>query len=481
MKICVLQPDYSTTAVDYQYYDPPRNLSALLPGDEVHHVFLNKLTTYKQLKELSIQGFDCFVNLCEGYLYWEIPSIDVIYSLELLRLPFTGPTTKLYDPPKEVMKYVAYAEGVKSPAYAVVTKADDVIKACSSLTYPLFVKPAHAGDSLGIDEQSLAADEAQLVNKVDQLTKEYNEVLIEEYIDGREFTVLVAAGADSPKTCTVFTPLEYVFPADRKFKTYALKTSELHPECNRLVKDDAIATPLKEAARRIFTSFSGVGYARLDFRMNAIGELFFLEINFTCSVFYTNGYEGSADYIIKNDSIGQEGFLRHIIAEGMARHQRGQKKYVMKGSAIAGFGIYAAMDINKGEVIFCGEEGDHRLVTKRHIEKTWSDEEQKTFRHYAVPLSDEVYAIWDANPQNWAPQNHSCDANTAYDGLNVVAVKEIAKGQELTFDYATFLDDNSAAFECRCGAPACRRFVQGSHKNSVTGREAQARKQPSSF
>ena len=53
MKVCVLQPDYSTTGVDYKNYDPARNLASLLPDAEVEHVFLNKLTTYKQLKELK--------------------------------------------------------------------------------------------------------------------------------------------------------------------------------------------------------------------------------------------------------------------------------------------------------------------------------------------------------------------------------------------------------------------------------------------
>ena len=473
MKICVLQPDYSTSLVDYRYYDPPRNLSPLLPGHEVQHVFLNKLTTYKQLKDLSTQGFDCFVNLCEGYLHWEIPSIDVIYSLERLGLPFTGPTTKLYDPSKELMKYVAYAEGVKSPAYAVIRKDDDVVAACAALTYPLFVKPAHAGDSLGIDEYSLVHDVPSLITKADSLWQEFTDVLIEEYIDGREFTVLVAANAASPKSCTVFTPLEYVFPADRKFKTYALKTSELHPDCNVLVQDEALAKELKEAARRIFTSFSGVGYARLDFRMNARNELYFLEINFTCSVFYTDGYEGSADYIIKNDGIGQAGFLAHVIAEGMARYERRKKKYIMRGNAIAGYGIYAAANIKKGAVIFCGEEAEHRLVTKRHVLENWSGDEQKTFQHYAVPLSDEVYAIWDKDPERWAPQNHSCNANTAYDGLNVAAIKDVTKGEELTLDYAQFLNEGSASFECRCGAPGCRKMVGGTAGNSVTARESE--------
>ena len=68
LKVCVLQPDYSTSAVDYQYYDPARDLSPYLPDATVDHVLLNKLTTYKQLKALQKKGYDIFVNLCEGYL-----------------------------------------------------------------------------------------------------------------------------------------------------------------------------------------------------------------------------------------------------------------------------------------------------------------------------------------------------------------------------------------------------------------------------
>src|ERR1700709_2262305 len=91
-------------------------------------------------------------------------------------------------------------------------------------------------------------------------------------------------------------------------------------------------------------------------------NLYFLEINFTCSVFYGDGYEGSADYILKHDGIGQAGFLRHIIAEGIARHQRKQKKYIMKGNAIVGFGIYANKNMVTDEVIFKGEGKSQRII-----------------------------------------------------------------------------------------------------------------------
>jgi D-ala D-ala ligase C-terminus/SET domain len=470
MKICVLQPDYSTTSVDYKNWDPPRNLQRLLPGARVDHVFINKLTTYKQLKALAGRGYDCFVNLCEGYLHWEVPSIDVIYTLELLGLPFTGPTTTLYDPPKEVMKYVAYSEGIATPAYALVTPGEDLAKAAAHLRYPFFVKPAHAGDSLGVDAQSFVSSFEALSRKVTTLWEEYPEVLVEEYIDGREFTVLVAANA-APKSSTVFAPVEYLFPAGQRFKTYALKTSELHPECNVPVTETALAAALKDAVQRIFGSFGGVGYARMDFRSDASGALYFLEVNFTCSVFYEGGYEGSADHILRQDGIGQEGFLRHIIAEAIARHHRHRRKHYLKGNAIAGFGIYARTAIAAGEVIFTGEEAAHRLVTRRHVQRHWNDAERQAFDRYAWPISDEVYAIWDADPLHWAPQNHSCDANTVHDGLNVVAARAIEAGEELTLDYGLFLDERAAPFVCRCGAAACRGTIRGSARNSVTMRE----------
>src|SRR5258708_40029799 len=126
------------------------------------HVLLNKLTTYKQLKELKKKNYDIFVNLCEGYLEWEVPSIDVIYTLELLKLPFTGPTTLLYDPPKELMKYVAYCEGIHAPAYVLIEKEEDIETACVQLQFPLFVKPAKAGDSLGVDDHSLVHNKEEL-------------------------------------------------------------------------------------------------------------------------------------------------------------------------------------------------------------------------------------------------------------------------------------------------------------------------------
>lgn len=471
MKICVLLPDYSITGVDYKEYDPVRNLSSLMPEAEMDHVFINKLSTYKQLRDLSKKGYDIFVNLCEGYPDWEVPGYDVYFNAEILNLPVTGPGTRLFDVPKKLMKYVAYSEGVKVPAYALINSLDEIEKETQELKYPLFVKPAHAGDSRGIDEHSLVHNKEELFKKCASIIDEHSSLLVEEYIAGREFTVLVAANPDNPKECTAFKSVEYIFPKGIEFKTYALKTSELHPDCNHPCNDPMLDKELRNDAKKIFQAFSGAGYARMDFRVNNKNEIYFLELNFTCSVFYTDGWDGSADFILKFDGIGQAGFLRHIIAEGIARHKRKQKLFDTKGNSISGFGIYANRNIAVGEIIFKGEEKAQRIVTKRYVERNWNEKEKENFRRYAYPISKEVFVLWDIDPSEWAPQNHSCDPNTAFNGLDIVATKNIWKGEELTLDYALFLDENMKPFECSCGSPNCRGLIKGIKNLSLTKKE----------
>jgi D-alanine-D-alanine ligase len=105
------------------------------------------------------------------------------------------------------------------------------------------------------------------------------------------------------------------------------------------------------------------------------------------------------------------------------------------------------------------------------VDKTWTPQELKVFRQYAYPISNEVFVLWDNDPQSWAPQNHSCNPNTAYDGLNLVALSDLQADEELTLDYADLLDENLTAFECSCGSLNCRRIVSGTKGNSVTLRE----------
>ena len=143
----------------------------------------------------------------------------------------------------------------------------------------------------------------------------------------------------------------------------------------------------------------------------------------------------------------------------------------MKGNSIAGYGIYAVQDIKSNELIFKGEESAQHIVTRRYVEDNWNVKEKEIFRKYAYPLSKEVFLLWDNDPAGWAPQNHSCNPNTAYEGLNVVALRNIAKGEELTLNYALFLDEHMEPFMCTCGSENCKGYITGTPDISVTNRE----------
>jgi hypothetical protein len=58
--------------------------------------------------------------------------------------------------------------------------------------------------------------------------------------------------------------------------------------------------------------------------------------------------------------------------------------------------------------------------------------------------------------------NHSCDPNLGLSGqITLIALRDIAVGEEVCYDYAMSDGSNIDEFSCQCGAPACRRSVSG--------------------
>ena len=59
--------------------------------------------------------------------------------------------------------------------------------------------------------------------------------------------------------------------------------------------------------------------------------------------------------------------------------------------------------------------------------------------------------------------NHSCDPNTGIKltptGTIIIALRDIAAHEELTYDYSTYLNNSYEKMECMCGAANCRRFI----------------------
>jgi SET domain-containing protein len=60
--------------------------------------------------------------------------------------------------------------------------------------------------------------------------------------------------------------------------------------------------------------------------------------------------------------------------------------------------------------------------------------------------------------------NHSCDPNTglkiAGTDVSLWSIRDIAAGEQVTFDYSTTMDEDDFEFDCRCGSPRCRGRVR---------------------
>jgi hypothetical protein len=79
--------------------------------------------------------------------------------------------------------------------------------------------------------------------------------------------------------------------------------------------------------------------------------------------------------------------------------------------------------------------------------------------HIVVPPAVDLEAQLDRYP--WRFMNHSCEPNTRIERRRVWAIRTIAPGEELTFNYNTTEWDMAVPFECRCGSARCGGVIQG--------------------
>jgi hypothetical protein len=89
----------------------------------------------------------------------------------------------------------------------------------------------------------------------------------------------------------------------------------------------------------------------------------------------------------------------------------------------------------------------------------------EALRDSALPIAADLFvaALTDSEYDGVLMRiNHSCEPNVGMGGnVLLVAMRDIAAGEELTIDYALFLSDTGFAMDCRCRTAACRGIVTG--------------------
>lgn len=316
MYICVLT---STPDDDDIPYDPSPYMNGY--RWKQHHV--EPTDVEKQIKALMDEGVDVFVNLCDGTPDDALSGIALVKALEKYNAAFTGADSKFFDPTRDEMKNAAKRVSVPTPNWVFASRVEDAEKIVKRLKFPMLVKPPHGYASVGIRRNSRVETVEQLREQLQLEINEFGRALIEEFIEGREFTCLIAENTDNPKKPFTFTPVEFIFPDGESFKHYDMKWVDYEKMSVAVVNDSRIEKTLREQTLRVFKELGGNGYARCDYRMDADGVIHMLEINPNCGIFYPPTEPGSADFSLLNDPMtNHTKFMKLIISNAQHRQAR---------------------------------------------------------------------------------------------------------------------------------------------------------------
>lgn len=158
-------------------------------------------------------------------------------------------------------------------------------------------------------------------------------------------------------------------------------------------------------------------------------------------------------------------------APGAPRKAAGTgRRYVARRSGIHGRGVFATAKIRKGERIveYVGERISHREADRRY-----GDLHEYSPHTFLFLVNDRVVidASYGGNTSRWI--NHSCQPNCEIEQegerIFIDARRDIAKGEELTYDYNLMLEERHTpaakkANPCHCGARRCRGTLLGSKR-----------------
>jgi D-alanine-D-alanine ligase len=233
----------------------------------------------KWLRALREGEFDLVFNLCEGLGGHGSEEHLPAAAVELLGLPMTGARALTLGLclRKDLVNAHLRAEGIAVPDWAVS-------RAGAPLTwrrYPAIVKPAAEDASLGIDDRSVVRDGAELEVARARAHESWERVLVQRFIEGRELNLAVVGDRVLPHA-----EIEWALPDGvPHVVTYAAKwdTGSVYDRGTvpRVLGagEGRLSVRLAALARRVWSAVDGVGYGRIDVRIDERGRVWVIDVN----------------------------------------------------------------------------------------------------------------------------------------------------------------------------------------------------------
>ncbi|HYD83335.1 MAG TPA: ATP-grasp domain-containing protein [Opitutus sp.] len=230
---------------------------------------------------------DVIFNLADQFRNNRAFDQHIVSFLAMCGIPFTGcgSTGLTLCKHKGISKKILSYHRIHTPDFVIVPRGKRIVRP-KRLKFPILVKPLKEEASYGISQASFVETDEQFRERVEFIhTKFDNDVIAEEYIEGRELYVSVIGN----HRLQVFPIRELVFrevpPDEPKIATYKAKWDEAYRQRwgleNRFAEglEPPLVRHIESVCKRIYHLLTIDGYARLDLRLNAKNELYFIEAN----------------------------------------------------------------------------------------------------------------------------------------------------------------------------------------------------------
>jgi D-alanine-D-alanine ligase len=223
---------------------------------------------------------DLAFNLCEGIDGIAYLESSVISSLELLGVPYTGSgswTTSICLR-KHVVNRLLAAAGLPVPRFGVAR----VGAAIPVVGYPAICKPAAEDASLGVEQRSVVKSTRALQARVSEMHVEWEDVLVQRYISGREVNVGILGNQVLPIAEIDFSamPDDYwrIVSYRSKWETGSDEDLGSVPKCPANLPE-SLTAELGRIALAAWREVGGQGYGRVDMRIDESNRPWILEVN----------------------------------------------------------------------------------------------------------------------------------------------------------------------------------------------------------
>jgi len=231
------------------------------------------------LRALREGEFDLVFNLCEGLSGQGSEEHLPAAAVELLGLPMTGARALTLGLclRKDIVNAHLRALGIAVPEWAVSRPGEPL----AWRRYPAIVKPAAEDASLGIDDASVVRDGRELETARARAHQSWERVLVQRFVDGRELNLAVVGDRVLPHA-----EIEWALPDGLpRVVSYAAKwdTGSVYDRGTvpRLLgaREERLSARLDAVARRVWAAVDGVGYGRIDVRMDERGRVWVIDVN----------------------------------------------------------------------------------------------------------------------------------------------------------------------------------------------------------